>query len=172
MNISCDQRLKRFRKGANLSQRQLAAALGVSQSFVGNIESGRSEPSRNFLLALSEHFRVNPAWILEGRDPMVFDLPNPDMPPRAQPAPPRGIDMFLFMFCENAVSQEYAAAAKDLDKVAHLSEVAWFYNELLARLADPTDGDEVEATMPQVRHLLRKKFNAPEASVKPTKTPR
>lgn len=155
------QRLAKFRESIGKKQREFATHLGFSAGLIGQIESGRSEPSRNFLLALSEHFRVNPAWILEGRDPMVFDLPNPDKPPRAQPAPPRGIDMFLFMFCENAVSQEYAAAAKDLDKVAHLSEVAWFYNELLARLADPTDGDEVEATMPQVRHLLRKRIAKP-----------
>lgn len=46
--------------------------LGVSQGFIGDIESGRSQPSTNFLQSLSEHFSVNPAWILEGREPQTF----------------------------------------------------------------------------------------------------
>lgn len=67
------QRLAAWRKTANLTQRGLSTALGISQGYISNIESGTSEPSRNFLQALSEHFQVNPAWILEGREPMVFD---------------------------------------------------------------------------------------------------
>nr|WP_277818358.1 XRE family transcriptional regulator [Gemmobacter straminiformis] len=62
-----------WRRASGLSQRALASALGVSQGFIGDIESGRSAPSRNFLQALSEHFRVNPAWILEGREPQIFE---------------------------------------------------------------------------------------------------
>ncbi len=73
MNVFYGQRLIEWRKSRGLSQRALAAALGVSQGFVGDIESGRSHPSRNFLTSLSEHFRVNPAWVLEGREPQTFE---------------------------------------------------------------------------------------------------
>ncbi len=67
------QRLAKWRKSAKLSQRALGAAMGLSHGYISNIESGLSDPSRNFMQALSSTFGVNPAWILDGREPMVFD---------------------------------------------------------------------------------------------------
>ncbi|WP_164738151.1 helix-turn-helix domain-containing protein [Frigidibacter oleivorans] len=60
-------RLRAFRRSRELSQRALATALGVSQGYIGNIEAGRSEPSRNFLRALTERFGVSADWLLFGR---------------------------------------------------------------------------------------------------------
>lgn len=42
------------------------SVLGVSQGYISDIESGRSEPSRNFLQALTERFGVSADWILFG----------------------------------------------------------------------------------------------------------
>ena len=72
-NVTYDHRVKLWRQSQKLSQRAAASALGVSQGYIGDIESGRAEPSRKFLQRLSEVFQVNPAWVLEGREPMVFD---------------------------------------------------------------------------------------------------
>lgn len=66
MNTDCGQRLKAWRDERQLSQRALGSVLGVSQGYIGNIEAGRSEPSRNFLQALSERFGVSADWILYG----------------------------------------------------------------------------------------------------------
>lgn len=66
MNTDSGHRLKSWREAQPLTQRALASVLGVSQGYIGNIEAGRSEPSRNFLQALSERFGVSADWILYG----------------------------------------------------------------------------------------------------------
>lgn len=60
------QRLVEWRESQKLTQRALSSALGVSRGYIGDIESGRSEPSRNFLQALTERFGVSADWILYG----------------------------------------------------------------------------------------------------------
>lgn len=66
MNTDCGERLKSWRVEQGLSQRALGSVMGVSQGYIGNIEAGRSEPSRNFLQLLSERFGVSSDWILYG----------------------------------------------------------------------------------------------------------
>lgn len=67
-------RLKWYREEvASLQQRTFATQLGLTGGVIGQIETGRTQISRNVLDRLSDVFRVNPAWILEGRYPMVFD---------------------------------------------------------------------------------------------------
>lgn len=58
-----------------LSQRALAEALNVSGSAIAMIESGRSKLSSRMLRKLSEKFSVNPAWLIEGREPIQFAAP-------------------------------------------------------------------------------------------------
>lgn len=60
------QRLVEWRESQKLTQRALSSILGVSRGYIGDIESGRSEPSRNFLQALTERFGVSADWILFG----------------------------------------------------------------------------------------------------------
>ncbi|MES2434216.1 MAG: XRE family transcriptional regulator [Pseudomonadota bacterium] len=66
MNADYGHRIALWRKESKLSQRALGSVLGVSQGYIGDIEAGRSEPSRNFLQALSERFGVSADWILYG----------------------------------------------------------------------------------------------------------
>lgn len=66
MNVDYGLRLSAWRKEKGLSQRALGSVLGVSQGYIGDIESGRSEPSRNFLRNLAERFGVSADWILYG----------------------------------------------------------------------------------------------------------
>lgn len=66
MNANSGRRLKEWRESNNLSQRALGSVMGVSQGYIGNIEAGRSEPSRNFLQNLTERFGVSADWILYG----------------------------------------------------------------------------------------------------------
>ncbi len=68
-------RLASFRATTGRSQRELAAYLGYSSGMVSQIEAGLTQPSRKFLQRLTERFQVNPAWILDGREPMVFSAP-------------------------------------------------------------------------------------------------
>lgn len=63
-----EQRLK-------LSQAALAEMLGVTPGAIGQIETGRSGVSSRILNAMAERFSVNSAWIMEGREPMIFERP-------------------------------------------------------------------------------------------------
>jgi len=49
-----------------LSQQAFADALGVSRSYLGNIELEMCEPSYNFLRALADTYNVNLNWIMRG----------------------------------------------------------------------------------------------------------
>jgi phage repressor protein C with HTH and peptisase S24 domain len=70
--VTYGQRLSAWRKQAGLTQRALGAAMGVSQGYISDIESGRSGPSRDFLQALTDAFGVSQIWILDGREPMTY----------------------------------------------------------------------------------------------------
>lgn len=58
-----------------LSQKELALTIGVSPGLIGQIEMGKIGVSARVLNALSARYSVNPAWILEGREPVLFDRP-------------------------------------------------------------------------------------------------
>jgi len=66
-------RLAAARKEAHLSQRTLAAELGVSVRTIQNYEAGRFVPYRH-LDALSRVLGRSPSWLLYGREQPDTDL--------------------------------------------------------------------------------------------------
>ena len=57
------------------TQKDLAAASNLSQSAIGNYESGqRQQPSSDALIKLTRALRVSPMWLSTGEGPML----NPD----------------------------------------------------------------------------------------------
>ncbi|MEI4195233.1 helix-turn-helix domain-containing protein [Roseovarius sp. E0-M6] len=152
------QSLKEWRVSQELTQRDLSDAMGVSRGYIGDIEAGRSEPSRNFLIRLQERFGLRADYILYGAgDPVAPETPAP--PPR--PAP---LDQFKLMICGEEVRKIYAALGLDLPSETHFKEVVWFYNELLSRMTDPEDGDELEALLPDIRQLLKTRLSGSTGS--------
>jgi phage repressor protein C with HTH and peptisase S24 domain len=65
-DVNYSKRLIEWRKSLALTQIGLAAAIGVSRGYIGDIEAGRSEPSRGFLQKLTEKYGVRADWILYG----------------------------------------------------------------------------------------------------------
>lgn len=61
------ERLKAFRAERELSQRDLASKIGYAQSYIGNIEAGRTQPSREFARKMAEVFGLSADWLLFGR---------------------------------------------------------------------------------------------------------
>lgn len=57
--------LKELRAKSNLSQAQLAKAVGVSPGNVGDWETGKSKPGYNALAALTRIFEVSADFLLE-----------------------------------------------------------------------------------------------------------
>jgi len=57
-------RVKTARLAASLTQSELAARAGVSQSLVAQIERGEREPGRNALRSLAEALGTSVSWLL------------------------------------------------------------------------------------------------------------
>lgn len=70
--IDYSKRLREVRRTLDISQKDFAAELKVSPSFLSEIESGKTKPGYNFLTKLAAVFNVNPSWILLGKGPMFI----------------------------------------------------------------------------------------------------
>lgn len=141
------QRLREWRESQKLSQRKLSSDLGVSRGYIGDIEAGRSEPSRNFLMKLQEKFGVRADYILYGMGDPVAAEPPPPKPARPDP--------MILMICGTEVRKVYAGLGLDLPSDTLFEEAVWFYNELLSRMKNPEDGHELEALLPDIQLMMK-----------------
>ena len=73
-------RLRQARLRLNWTQKKLAEASGLSQSAIGNYESGQRSSSRA-LLRLAEALNVDPQWLDRGEPTYQRTRPNTSMPP-------------------------------------------------------------------------------------------
>ena len=71
------KRISEYRKKRGVSQQQLADLIGISRSYLGDIEAGRSEPSTHFLTAITTKTDVSSDWILTGEGEMLKTKPDP-----------------------------------------------------------------------------------------------
>ena len=66
------KRLREVRRTLDISQKDFAAQLNISSSFLSEIESGKTKPGYNFLTKLASEFNINPAWLLLGKGTMFL----------------------------------------------------------------------------------------------------
>ena len=71
-------RFRALRNKVNLSQKDFAQTIGVSQSVIAEIERGSREPSRSVLVAIAEKYRVSLDWLLLGVGSMEGARPKED----------------------------------------------------------------------------------------------
>ncbi|MCX7301337.1 MAG: helix-turn-helix transcriptional regulator [Rhodobacterales bacterium] len=141
------------RKRLKLSQSAFAEAGNVSKGSQILYEKG-SAPTADYLAGIA----------LAGAD-VLFILTGV----RADPGVPRDIgksvtvDRFRYKLCFAIIAEEYQAADIPLDPMAQGIEAMTMYSELMARATDPDDGDEMEAIIPLLRHMLRKRLRAAKA---------
>jgi len=64
--VSLGSRLRQARLDADLTLRELARTLGVSPSFVSQLENGKSQPSVATLYSLAQVLGVSTDWLFEG----------------------------------------------------------------------------------------------------------
>lgn len=67
------ERLKQLRKKLKLSQAAFAKVLGLSQSAIGDIESGRNSLNERNFTAICREFNVNPSWLRDGVGEMFLN---------------------------------------------------------------------------------------------------
>ena len=143
------QRIVEERSRLRLTQPRIATIGGVSKGSQILYEKG-SPPTADYLAAIATA-GVDILYVLTGvhADPAWLA----DMPQRVS------VDPLRFQLCLTLVAEEYRDAAIDLPRMAQSMEAVWVYNELTKRTVDPEDGDELEATLPLLRHLLRRRLN-------------
>ena len=56
-----------------LKQKDFAKALGVSASYLSDIELGKTRPSFDFLISCYNKYKLNISWLLVGDGPMFLD---------------------------------------------------------------------------------------------------
>lgn len=66
---SIGERIKFLRNKFNLTQQDLADAIGVPRANISNYEKNRYKPASSALNALSKYFNVSGEWILTGKGP-------------------------------------------------------------------------------------------------------
>lgn len=59
-------RFRALRNKVDLSQKDFAQTIGVSQSVIAEIERGSREPSRSVLVAIAEKYQISLDWLLLG----------------------------------------------------------------------------------------------------------
>lgn len=79
------ERVKAIRQELGWSQVQLAEEVGVSQSSIGNIESGVRQRPRE-LVSLARALRVSPEWLETGKGPRTERAPLALVGSNAQPS--------------------------------------------------------------------------------------
>lgn len=115
------------------------------------METDKAKPSREFLLKMSEVYGISAEWLLNGRGEMIASKD-------AHPVPVRKIDEVKLMCCADAVDRELGKLNLTLDNRAFVEQVFWAYNELATRMTDPEDGDEMDATLPLIGLLIRRRL--------------
>jgi transcriptional regulator with XRE-family HTH domain len=63
------ERFRSIRFKANLSQKEFAESIGMSQSLIAGIERGVQDPSRNILVAIAQKYKISLDWLLLGIEP-------------------------------------------------------------------------------------------------------
>lgn len=106
-------RMKQARKHAGLTQKDLAAVVGVSQPVISQLESGENLQSVH-LLKIAHACRVNPAWLAEGVGEMLDAQTS--TPPAADPAEAKqgAADIVLAMLKKHAAKGMSGAAQEKI----------------------------------------------------------
>jgi transcriptional regulator with XRE-family HTH domain len=71
-----NERLKELRKYLNLSQKVFAEKLGITDSGLSNLESGKRNLTEQMIISICREFNVNRAWLVEGVGDMFTNLPE------------------------------------------------------------------------------------------------
>lgn len=66
-------RVKKIRKQVGLTQKKFSQKLGVYQSHISQIESGRAEPSGQLINLICRTFGVNEEWLKNEKGPISWD---------------------------------------------------------------------------------------------------
>jgi len=67
-------RIKKVRESLNLTQKAFAESLGITQSWLSEIETGQKRPSEVLLTAIQYRYKIRKKWLMFG-DGEMFEPP-------------------------------------------------------------------------------------------------
>ncbi|MCP5102370.1 MAG: helix-turn-helix transcriptional regulator [bacterium] len=70
--IALGRRLRAVRKAMRYQQKDIAAKIGMSTSYLSDIEAGKRNPGPEFFLKLAYDFNVNPNYLFLGKGEMLL----------------------------------------------------------------------------------------------------
>lgn len=151
------QRLSDIRKALGFESRKaFAAILEMHPDTLGGYERGQNEPDSEYMAMYHRRFGVNVSWLVSGEGNMFVD------PAKASPSS-RTVDKAIMHRLGRLVATVHKAEGVKLPPEAIVAEAADLYNELVKRVTDWTDADEIEAVMPQLERLLVRKLQSAAA---------
>lgn len=66
-----NERIKNLRRSQNLNQASFAKTIGISQAALSDLEKGKSKPSIETLISISDNFNISIDWIVKGNNCVV-----------------------------------------------------------------------------------------------------
>lgn len=81
-------RVKEIRRGLNMSQREFAARMGLSNTHLSEVELGRSGPGFYFFYQLLKYHNVSPLYLLLGKEPVFMEEERGEQQPKNQEPEP------------------------------------------------------------------------------------
>lgn len=133
-----------------------AERLGVAKTTLANYERGERIPDASVLALYRLKLGINVNWLATDEGSM-FDDPSK--------APPQAVKPELMEKLARLASGIYREMGRRLPSDRATFEATELYNDLVQRVVDVTDQDEVEATLPQLAYQLRKRLK--EAAAEP-----
>jgi len=78
VDVMVNQRITEIRQKKGLNKREFADILGIPSSIISDIENGKREPSKEFLLSLSAKYSVSLNWLYFGvGEPSLVETISP-----------------------------------------------------------------------------------------------
>jgi transcriptional regulator with XRE-family HTH domain len=71
-------RIKLAREKNNLTRTQFANLLGISNSFLSELENNKANPSKTLILLISEKYSISDEWLESGKGPMAREKVTDD----------------------------------------------------------------------------------------------
>lgn len=62
--FNVENRLKKLRENAGITQKQLAESLNVTQTAVNYWENGKREPNKEMIEKIADYFKVTPSYLM------------------------------------------------------------------------------------------------------------
>ncbi len=130
---------------------EFAAALVISANSVARYERGDRVPDSDVLTAYKKKFGISIDWLLTGDGEMFAE-------PAKAPVPRRAVNPRLM----HKLARLAREVRKEIGGGVHgetiTEDAADIYNDLLSLVSSVDDSEEVEATLPRLRLLLKRKL--------------